>query len=76
VYGGLLNPKSFPEPQIHSLPHASLPVSTPNTIHHSTLTIFQSDSLDLDTLPIDFFILSAYEAVNKLVPASSLLWAL
>jgi len=32
---------------IHRLPHTSLPVLTPNTIHHSRLTVCLPDSLDL-----------------------------
>src|SRR6218665_3027309 len=41
---------------IHRLPHPSLPVSTPSTIHHSRLTVCLPDSLDLDCcLSILFF---------------------
>src|SRR6218665_1711875 len=32
----------------------SLPVSTPNTIHHSRLTVCLLDSLNLDPMPKDF----------------------
>src|SRR6218665_1205871 len=41
----LLFSKSYP---IHRHPHTYLPVSTPNTIHHSRLTVCLPDSLDLD----------------------------
>jgi len=56
---------------IHPLLPFSLPVLTPNTIHHSRLTICLSES---DPLPIDFCFGQA--PLNKLVPATSLLWAL
>jgi len=36
---------------IHRLPHTSLPISTPNTIHHSHLNVCLPD---FDHLPIDF----------------------
>src|SRR6218665_3497899 len=51
----------------------SLPGSTPNTIHHSRLTVYLPDSLDL-TIAYRFCFEQA--PVNKLVPATSLLWAL
>src|SRR6218665_1969473 len=46
---------------IHRHPHASLPVSTPNTIHHSRLTVCLPDSLDLDRCLSILFWLSACE---------------
>src|SRR6218665_1589271 len=58
------------------LPHTSLPVSTPNTIHHFCLTSCLYDSLDLRPLPIDFVLSRRLSPVYKLVPASSLLWAI
>ena|SRR6218665_1834373 len=54
---------------IHPLP---IPPSTPNTVHHSLLTICMPDSVDLDFLRVDFWLsVSAY--MNKLIPATSLL---
>src|SRR6218665_671942 len=68
----LLFGKSYPDlSSSSSLP----PVSTPNTIHHSRLTVCLHDSLDLDRCISILFWLSA-PPVNKLVPATSLLWAL
>src|SRR6218665_853307 len=46
---------------IHRHPHTSLPVSTPNTIHHSRLTVCLSDSLDHDRCLSILFWLSAFE---------------
>jgi len=46
----------------HPLPDTSLPVSIPNTIHHSHLTVW---ILILDLLPIDFFWLSACEKAGS-----------
>src|SRR6218665_3395007 len=46
---------------IHRLPHTSLPVSTPSTIHHSRLTVCLPDSLDLDRCASILFWLSACE---------------
>src|SRR6218665_1115988 len=46
---------------IHRHPHASLPVSTPNTIHHSRLTVCLPDSLGLDRCLSILFWLSACE---------------
>ena len=44
---------------IYRLPRTSLPVSTPNTIHHSRLTVCLPDSLDLDRcLMILFWLIS------------------
>lgn len=37
------------------LPHISLPVSIPCTVHHSDLTVCLPQSLDLDHLLIDFW---------------------
>src|SRR6218665_2321283 len=58
---------------IHPLLPTSLPVSTPNTIHHSCLTVCLPDSLNLTCC---LSILFGQVPVNKLVPATSLLWAL
>ena len=50
------------------------PVSTLNAIHHSRLTVCLPASLDLNLcLSILFCVIAI---VNKLVPATSLLWAL
>ena len=38
---------------IYSLPHISLLVSHPNTIHHGRLNVCLIDYLDLNPLPID-----------------------
>src|SRR6218665_1190903 len=46
---------------IHRHPHTYLPVSTPNTIHHSRLTVCLPDSLDLDRCLSILFWLSACE---------------
>src|SRR6218665_367867 len=47
--------------QSHRHPHTYLPVSTPNTIHHSRLTVCLPDSLDLDCCLSILFWLSACE---------------
>jgi len=54
----LLFSKSYPD---SSSSHASLPVSTPNTIHHSSLTVCLHDSPDLDRCLSILFWLSACE---------------
>src|SRR6218665_1624740 len=46
---------------IHRHPHTYLPVSTPNTIHHSRLTVCLPDSLGLDRCLSILFWLSACE---------------
>ena len=46
---------------IHRHHHTYLPVSTPNTIHHSRLTVCLPDSLDLDRCLSILFWLSACE---------------
>ena len=46
---------------IHPLLPTSLPVSTPNTIHHSRLTVCLPDSLDLTRCLSTFFWVSACE---------------
>src|SRR6218665_808130 len=46
---------------IYRLPPTSLPVSTPNTNHHSRLTVCLPDSLDLDRCLMILFWLSACE---------------
>src|SRR6218665_2053559 len=50
---------------IYRLPRTSLPVSTPNTIHHSCLTVCLSDSLDLDRCLSILFRLSACEKAGS-----------
>src|SRR6218665_1831969 len=66
---------------IHPLPHTSLLITTPNTIHHIRPTVRLYDFPDLYSQPIDF--ISVKASVNKLIPATSLgipvtsrLWAL
>src|SRR6218665_1748489 len=54
---------------MHPLPPTSLPVSTPNIIHHRRLTVFPSDSLGLTRCYRFCFGLAP---VNKLVPATLL----
>src|SRR6218665_3261392 len=58
---------------MHSSSSTSLPVSTPNIIHHRRLTVFPSDSLGLTRCYRFCFGLAP---VNKLVPATLLFWAL
>src|SRR6218665_17316 len=62
VYMSLME-KTIDRPQhiIHRLPHASIAVSTPNTIHHSHLTVYLPDSLDLDPCLRILFWLSVCE---------------
>src|SRR6218665_1306757 len=54
----LLFSESYPD---SSSSHTYLPVSTPNTIHHSRLTVCLPDSLDLDRCLSILFWLSACE---------------
>ena len=50
---------------IYSLPHISLPVSHPNTIHHSRLNVCLIDYLDLNPCQSIVFWLSACEKTGS-----------
>jgi len=57
----MIHPSSTNPILIHPLLPTSLPVSTPNNIHHSRLTVCLTDSLDLHRCLSSLFWLSACE---------------